>query len=274
MDENKSKKAVGSFLKAARLDMDVTQADAAKAVGISVPQIKQYEAGNVMPQLITALKFCHFYDVGWDALGEIIANNLGNGGTKKTDGKGDDKCVAEELANTNTPIGPVINLSRTEVRAFGKHIVMDRLVEHGWDVTDVNATRRVQPNFDIKAERGGQIVRLKVTTKKHVSKTTLCIRWDKDLSTFNRNNDGKPADYLVMVRFTNSKDAECFVLNIQEAEKKADWMAEKIQNLGNKPMFLQCYVGRPRKSRFEFNKRKVWEPYSEAWDVLNEAHSS
>jgi transcriptional regulator with XRE-family HTH domain len=269
--EKESKKAVGRFLKSARINLGATQADAAVAVGISVPQIKQYEAGSVMPSLNTALKFCYFYDVGWDALGEVIAKNLGGGGANKFDMKSGDEGLVTEVTNANEKLESVINLSRTDCRDTGRHIVISRLADRGWDVTNVNATRRVQPNFDLKAERGGKVLRLMVSTLQHDTKTSLSIPlWEMDQPTFNCNGDAEPADYLVMVRFTNPNDNECFILKIEEAEKKADWMAQKIIGLGNVPMYLQPYTGGPRDTRFKFNVRKVWEPYSEAWESLDE----
>jgi len=269
-DENKSKKAVGRFLKSARIDMAVTQANAAEAVGISVAQIKQYEAGSVMPPLNTALRFCYFYDIEWGALEEVIANSLGREGANKFYRQGDDEGIGADVTNFNEKFESDINLSRADVRAFGRHIVIGRLVERGWKTTNVNAARRVQQNFDLKAERDGKVVRLKVSTLQHKTKTMLSIPWEKDQPTFNQHGDAEPADYLVMVRFIDPSDNECFIMKIEEAEEKAGWMAEEIINLGNVPMYLQPYTGGPRTTRFSFNTREVWEPYSEAWDVLDE----
>jgi len=270
MDETGSKRAVGRFLKAARVDLDVKQKDAAKVAKISIPQIKQYESGAVMPRLTTALRLCNFYDVGWDKLGEVVANSLSDGGVVGSQEPELDHVTNAEVFDHSITPSPFFNLSRSEVRAFGQHIVMRRLANQGWqNITAVNAARKIQPNFDIRAEKDGKVVRLKVTTKKHATKTTLCIKWDRDQPSFNSRVDGEKADCLVMVRFTDQNDAECFVLSVQEAEKKADWMASEVIKLGNVPMYLLPYVGGPRKSRFKFNIREEWEPYAEAWDMLD-----
>jgi len=71
-----------------------------------------------------------------------------------------------------------------------------------------------------------------------------------------------------MVRLTGTKDQECFLLPIEEAEEKADWFADEMEKLGNVPMYLQPYTGAPRNSRFKFNTREIWKPYREAWELM------
>ena len=255
MSDSNAAKLVGVFFKEARLDMGVTQKDAAIAAQVTLAQIKQYEAGILLPRLTTALALCHFYDVSWNSLEPILlaSNN-----------------EAPDPAPAPTAIpGPNSKLSRPETRAFGRHIVIDRLTERGWQIIETNSTGAKSSNFDVKAEKDGNIVRLKVTTKQHPTKTTLTVRWEPDQQTFNLNPNKEAADYLVMVRFTGGQDQECLVLPITVAEEKSDWLAHEMTKLGNVPMYLQPYIGPPRNSRFKFNTREVWEPYYEAWDILS-----
>jgi len=57
-----------------------------------------------------------------------------------------------------------------------------------------SATGTKRSNYDVKAEKDGRVVRLKVNTKQHATKTTLSVVWKPDEPTFNPNLDGEPAD--------------------------------------------------------------------------------
>ena len=272
--DQRTAKQIGVFFKKARVDMGVTQRDAAEAAAITLAQIKQYEAGTIMPRLTTALRLCNFYDLSWAELETVILTNSTVKEDDSLNGNPPNEIPnsvlkrGNTLAKTSPPSSPRLKLSRPETRAFGRHIVIDSLTKKGWDIIETNASGTNRSNYDVKAEKDGRVVRLKVTTKQHPTKTTLSVVWKPDEPTFNRNLDGEPADYLVMVRFMGTQDHECFVLPIEEAEEKADWFAEEAIKLGNVPMYLQPYTGGPRNSRFEFNVREVWEPYSEAWELL------
>ena len=261
-------KQVGAFFKKARLDMGGTQKDTADAVSITLAQIKQYEAGTVMPRLTTALKLCNFFDVSWAELERVLSDTLHEGEVIEPGSQlsgGASMSSRAQSKETQARSSPQLKLSRPETRAFGRHIVMDGLTEHGWSILETNAAGASHSNYDIKAERDERTIRLKVNTKRHETKTTLSVRWQEGRPTFNLNSDQERADFLVMVRFTSRQDTECFILSIAEAEIKADWVAQEMIKLGNKPMYLQPYTGGPRNSRFTFNSREVWEPYSKAW---------
>ena len=83
MSDKDVAKQVGAFFKRARLDMGVTQKDAAGAAAITLAQIKQYEAGTIMPRLTTALKLCNFFDVSWEELEKVLSDNLFNKDTNE-----------------------------------------------------------------------------------------------------------------------------------------------------------------------------------------------
>ncbi len=265
MDEINAKRAVGNFLKEARLEMDATQALAASETGNSIAKIKQYELGKVMPNLTTAFKLCDFYDVEWEKLGDCIQDALfPEKPTSKT----------SETDGIYLPI-PLLLPSRitSEVResyhAYGQQIVQSTIEENGWVIINETSPEKPNTNFDLVAKKNGKVIRLKITSKKHKAKTTLCIDWEDGKPSFNQNETIEPADFLVMVRFHEENGSEIFVLPIEEAERKADWMAENLIALGNKPVFLQPYVGGPRNSRFKFNKRKEWEPFYNNWGCLD-----
>ena len=74
---------LSTIFKEVREDNDATQSDVAKSVNITLGQLKQYEAGTVMPSLITARKLCEFYDLSWKKLGQIIQDNLKDNENKK-----------------------------------------------------------------------------------------------------------------------------------------------------------------------------------------------
>jgi transcriptional regulator with XRE-family HTH domain len=261
MSDANTKTTVGEFFRDARQDVDVTQAVAANEVGISVARLKQYEIGRVMPRLTTAYKLLTFYDVDWQELGKLLEQSIF---PEEEEEIIDAPKNISSISKGQGHAGRVTNNSRTETKMKGQHIVMSSLEAHGWNVYP-----RKQANYDILAEKGNEAFRFKITSKSHKSKVTLCSNWSEDKPSFNRAEDKEKADFLVMVRFTEFDENECFLMTIDEAEKMADWMAEEIIKLGNKPMFLQAYVGGPRNSRFKFNVREVWEPYAENWKNLD-----
>ncbi len=253
--ETNAKKILGDFFREARLDVDLTQAVVAEEIGVSLSRLKQFEIGRVMPRLTIAYQLLSFYDVDWDELGGVLEHLL-------FPDESDDTEASTPLPNSSMAsghAGRVTNRSRSETRMKGQHIVMSWLEKHGWDTTPKN-----QPNYDILAEKSGSTFKFKITTKNHKSKTTLCNEWTKNEPSFNQIDDQEKADFLVMVRFTNTEE-ECFLLTINEAEEKANWLAKKVIEIGNKPMFLQAYVGGPRNSKYYFNTREVWQVYADNW---------
>ena len=264
MDEVVAKRAIGNFFKEARLGADTTQAVAAHETGNSIAKIKQYELGKVVPNLTTAFVLCDFYDVEWEKLGVCIQDALfpteaGN--------------ILGNTGNVDIPIlqsqpSRITSEVRESFKDFGKRLVQSKLEENGWKVS-TGGTTIPYPNYDLMAQKKGENIRLKITAKKHKTKTTLCGKWEDGKPSFNKNIECDPADYLVMVRFHEDNGSDCFVMPIDEAEEKADWMAENMIALGNKPVFLQAYVGGPRNSRFKFNKREEWDSYFENWGGLD-----
>ena len=53
-------------LKAARVNKNMTQAEAAKALGIAVDTIRQYEAGNTFPDVPMIRKIEDLYSVSYN----------------------------------------------------------------------------------------------------------------------------------------------------------------------------------------------------------------
>lgn len=53
-------------LKAARVNKNLTQAEAAKRLGIAVDTLRQYEAGNTFPDVIMIKKMEELYSVSYN----------------------------------------------------------------------------------------------------------------------------------------------------------------------------------------------------------------
>ena len=240
---------LSTIFKEVREDNDATQSDVAKSVNITLGQLKQYEAGTVMPSLITARKLCEFYDLSWKKLGQIIQDNLKDNENKKP-----------QLFKNK--------INRSVVRTRGLHIVMERLLKNGWEITETNTEGRKNKNYDMCATKNQHSIRLKITTKHHPTKAILSVAWNPNESTFNKN-PGTKADFLVMVRYTSATDSECFLMSISEAEKKANWFADQLRKLGSVPLYFQPYTSKKHTTHFKFNTRKVWERYLENWQILS-----
>ncbi len=263
MNETAAKRSIGNFLKEARLEADTTQAVAAHETGNSIAKIKQYEMGKVIPNLTTAFMLCDFYDVEWEKLGECIQDSLF---PREVKGNQSDTGIVDIPTSQSLP-SRITSEIRESFKDFGKRLVQSNLEEFGWKVSSEDTLMR-HSNYDLKAEKKGKVIRLKITAKKHKTKTTLCTNWEDSRPSFNRNLESDPADFLVMVRFHEDNGSECFVMSVEEAENKSDWMAENMIALGNKPVFLQAYVGGPRNSRFKFNKREEWADFLDNWGIL------
>jgi hypothetical protein len=151
---------------------------------------------------------------------------------------------------------------------FGEQYVKERLRQLGWDVDELVRTN--QPNFDIVAKKASATKRIQVKTKKHKEKASLGGGWSPERPIFNKVPTEPFADYVVIVRFTDDTDIECFVLPISEAEALAEWFGTNLLSLGKSPSHMYPYVGRRiRQSReYPFNVREPWERYSEAWDLI------
>ena len=158
-------------------------------------------------------------------------------------------------------------INSSVVRIRGLHIVMERLLKDGWEITETNTEGRKNKNYDICATKNKHSVRLKVTTKRHPTKAILSVTWSPNKPTFNKN-PGTKADFLVMVRYTTATDSECFLMSISEAEKKANWFADQLEKLGSVPLYFQPYTSKKHTTHFKFNTRKVWERYLENWQIL------
>ena len=113
-EEERAKKAISVFFKNARQAKVATQNDAANIAKITLGQLKQYEAGNVMPRLTTARKLCEFYEVSWEDLGKLIENILKNKESEK---------LREPLFKNR--------INSSVVRTRGLHIVMEYLLKNG-----------------------------------------------------------------------------------------------------------------------------------------------
>jgi hypothetical protein len=162
--------------------------------------------------------------------------------------------------------------TRQQNGEIGEAIVTRKLQERGWTVENANEVVQTNcPNYDLIIKKDFQILRVQVKSKKHKSKTTLCGSWKRGERSFNKSDDFDKAEFLVMVRFMDDEDdVDCFVLPISEAERLTVWFGEEVIKLGNKPVQLQPYVSKtPRKSKFGFNNRDVWENFSEAWSLLD-----
>jgi DNA-binding XRE family transcriptional regulator len=261
---------LGKFLKKSREDVELTQEYTASEMGISASILKQYETNRVCPNLFTAYKLCDLYDFNWEELGEVLEYHIfDHDGFRYGDSSGEPK---QDPPPSPPPSrrGRPSAVARIENGRIGEEIVEKRLVAKGWSVINMNYSRANFPNLDLKSEKGGKIVRIEVKSKRHERKANLCGSWNPDTPTFNKVEGAEKADFLVMARFTDTEN-ECFVLTIEEAEKLADWFGQHILTLGNQPHQFQPYVSlKPRQSRFKFNTRQVWEPYSERWDILDQ----
>jgi hypothetical protein len=152
---------------------------------------------------------------------------------------------------------------------IGEAIVKRKLIKEGWLVKNANETHRNCPNYDLEINKGNKTVRIQVKAKKHKEKASICGSWSLDETTFNKSSKFDKADYLVMVRFMDEEN-ECFVIPIDKAEELTDWFANETLKLGLKTIHLQPFVSRRPRPRtiYKFNTREPWEPYSEAWHLL------
>lgn len=262
--------SIAQFFYDARTAIGFTRTDVTKKISfLTEAALKQYESGKVIPNLTTAYLLCDLYDVDWNELWEKLEQHIFDakefeyGKPFARDG------FLAEAAPRHIALGrPGIAHQRQRNGFLGEQIVTRRLKERGFSVLNMNDIQVNHPNYDLEATRDGRMIRVEVKAKKHESKANLCVSWDEDRPSFNRSGRVEPADILVMVRFTDEDD-ECFVLPIKDAEEKADWFAQQLIDLGNVPQHMYPYVSkRPRTTRFAFNTREVWEPYSEAWELL------
>jgi DNA-binding XRE family transcriptional regulator len=256
------KAAVTNYLQEARIKMGSTQKAAAAALGISEAKLRQIESGKNAPSIAMAYRMCDFYDVEWEALGDVIldvmfaddAAHISSTDAKKSSNM---QAVREEAKTV-----------KRKAKEVAVEIVVAKLIELGWHDVEVRDIFKRGNNFDLHASKSNSKVRIKVTGYQHATKATLCVTWYERGPTFNRNEDDDDADFLIAVRFTDEDDAECIIMTIDEAEDCVDWFAEEVKALGNKPVYLHAYIGPPRNSRFTFNTRKVWKPYLNKWMKL------
>ena len=148
----------------------------------------------------------------------------------------------------------------------------------GWEVQNANDIKTNQPNFDLIANKNDRLIRIQVKAKGDKEKATFGAVWVPGKPSFNKVESDEKADFLVMVRFTKDdpEDNECFVFSIQEAENEVEWFAKewiKVNPLKDhsKVGDIHTFVAHRIRNgtKFKFNTRAHWEPYSERWEIIN-----
>lgn len=235
-------------------------------VVLTVDQLKRYERDEVSPSADILIRLCDLYDLDWEKLGTVLQYNsfVYSPKMKLENSKNKHQAIRGRPSNEKR------NNARIENGRIGEEIIKSELEGCGYMVRNMNDTSKNHPNYDLEASKGGETMRIQVKSKRHSKKAHLCGSYDARKPSFNRSPTNSPlgkAQFLAMIRFTSISEYEIFWMTVSEAEEKARWFGDEIISLGNVPVQLQPYVSpTPRISRYKFNIREVWEPYSKAWE--------